>query len=86
MEARIDGHTTMLALFGSPVGHSGSPAMYNYSFEQKKPHIILWDLLYKYNYFFLLLLAQTTIPITIINNGTTVIIANIILFSCSVAV
>lgn len=33
MEARIDGHTTMLALFGSPVGHSGSPAMYNYSFE-----------------------------------------------------
>ena len=52
----------------------------------KKPHIILWDLLYKYNYFFLLLLAQTTIPITIINNGTTVIIANIILFSCSVAV
>ncbi|CAJ2236905.1 shikimate dehydrogenase [Companilactobacillus paralimentarius] len=34
MEARIDGHTTMLALFGSPVGHSGSPAMYNYSFEQ----------------------------------------------------
>jgi len=34
MEARIDGHTTMLGLFGSPVGHSGSPAMYNYSFEQ----------------------------------------------------
>lgn len=33
MEARIDGHTTMLGLFGSPVGHSGSPAMYNYSFE-----------------------------------------------------
>ncbi|BDZ30154.1 shikimate dehydrogenase [Lactiplantibacillus sp. WILCCON 0030] len=35
MEARIDGHTTMLGLFGSPVGHSGSPAMYNYSFEKK---------------------------------------------------
>ncbi|MCS6155353.1 shikimate dehydrogenase [Lactiplantibacillus plantarum] len=34
MEARIDGHTTMLGLFGSPVGHSGSPAMYNYSFEK----------------------------------------------------
>ncbi|MCQ7013123.1 shikimate dehydrogenase, partial [Clostridioides difficile] len=33
-EARIDGHTTMLGLFGSPVGHSGSPAMYNYSFEK----------------------------------------------------
>lgn len=34
MESRIDGHTIMLGLFGSPVGHSGSPAMYNYSFEQ----------------------------------------------------
>ncbi|VDG21173.1 shikimate 5-dehydrogenase [Lactobacillus plantarum JDM1] [Lactiplantibacillus mudanjiangensis] len=34
MESRIDGHTTMLGLFGSPVGHAGSPAMYNYSFEQ----------------------------------------------------
>lgn len=34
MEARIDGHTTMLGLFGSPVGHSGSPAMYNYSFSK----------------------------------------------------
>ncbi|MDO4680760.1 MAG: shikimate dehydrogenase [Aerococcus sp.] len=34
MESRIDGHTTMLGLFGSPVGHSGSPAMYNYSFEK----------------------------------------------------
>lgn len=34
MEARIDGHTTMLGLFGSPVGHSGSPAMYNYSFKK----------------------------------------------------
>ena len=35
MEARIDGHTTMLALFGSPVRHSGSPAMYNFSFQKQ---------------------------------------------------
>ena len=34
MEGRITGHTGLLALFGSPVGHSGSPAMYNYSFER----------------------------------------------------
>lgn len=34
MEARISGHTGLLALIGSPVGHSGSPAMYNYSFEK----------------------------------------------------
>ena len=34
MEARISGHTGLLALIGSPVGHSGSPAMYNYSFER----------------------------------------------------
>ena len=34
MEKRISGHTTLLALIGSPVGHSGSPAMYNYSFER----------------------------------------------------
>lgn len=33
MEKRISGHTGLLALIGSPVGHSGSPAMYNYSFE-----------------------------------------------------
>ena len=30
----ITGHTRLLALFGSPVKHSGSPAMYNYSFER----------------------------------------------------
>ena len=30
----ITGHTRLLALFGSPVKHSGSPAMYNYSFEK----------------------------------------------------
>lgn len=34
MEKRISGTTRLLALFGSPVGHSGSPAMYNYSFEK----------------------------------------------------
>ena len=32
MENRISGRTGLLALFGSPVGHSGSPAMYNFSF------------------------------------------------------
>lgn len=32
MEKRISGKTRLLALIGSPVGHSGSPAMYNYSF------------------------------------------------------
>lgn len=30
----ITGTTRLLALIGSPVGHSGSPAMYNYSFEE----------------------------------------------------
>ena len=30
----ISGHTQMLCLIGSPVGHSGSPAMYNYSFQK----------------------------------------------------
>lgn len=34
MESRITGTTGLLALIGSPVGHSGSPAMYNYSFER----------------------------------------------------
>lgn len=34
MENRISGTTGLLALIGSPVGHSGSPAMYNYSFER----------------------------------------------------
>lgn len=31
---RISGTTGLLALIGSPVGHSGSPAMYNYSFDR----------------------------------------------------
>jgi len=30
----INGHTRMLCLIGSPVGHSGSPVMYNYSFQK----------------------------------------------------
>lgn len=34
MESRITGHTGLMALIGSPVGHSGSPAMYNYSFQK----------------------------------------------------
>jgi shikimate dehydrogenase len=34
MENRITGHTGLMVLLGSPVGHSGSPAMYNYSFER----------------------------------------------------
>lgn len=37
----ISGRTTLLGLIGSPVGHSGSPAMYNYSFE-------LLDMDYRY--------------------------------------
>ncbi|MGN1230496.1 MAG: shikimate dehydrogenase [Anaerotignum sp.] len=34
MEKRITGRTGMYCLIGTPVGHSGSPAMYNYSFAQ----------------------------------------------------
>lgn len=33
MENRISGRTSLLALFETPVGHSGSPAMYNFSFQ-----------------------------------------------------
>lgn len=33
MANQITGHTRLYCLIGSPVGHSGSPAMYNYSFE-----------------------------------------------------
>lgn len=36
MEQRIKGSTGMLCLIGSPVGHSGSPAMYNFSFQYNK--------------------------------------------------
>lgn len=34
MERRISGKTGLMGLIGSPIGHSGSPAMYNYSFEK----------------------------------------------------
>ncbi|NTW72251.1 MAG: shikimate dehydrogenase [Eubacteriaceae bacterium] len=34
MEKRITGKTSLYSLIGSPVDHSGSPAMYNYSFEK----------------------------------------------------
>lgn len=33
MENRISGRTKLICLLGSPVGHSGSPAMYNFSFQ-----------------------------------------------------
>jgi len=33
MEKRIDGRTGLYALCGTPVGHSGSPAMYNFCFQ-----------------------------------------------------
>ena len=36
MEQRIKGTTGLLALIGTPVGHSGSPAMYNFSFQYHK--------------------------------------------------
>lgn len=36
MEERIKGSTGLLALIGSPIGHSGSPAMYNFSFRYHK--------------------------------------------------
>ncbi|SFG67307.1 shikimate dehydrogenase [Lachnospiraceae bacterium C7] len=34
MKKDITGKTKLLALIGSPVGHSGSPQMYNYSFDK----------------------------------------------------
>lgn len=34
MEKRISGTTGLLSLIGTPVDHSGSPAMYNYSFQK----------------------------------------------------
>lgn len=37
----VSGRTGLLGLIGTPIGHSGSPAMYNYSFE-------LLDMDYKY--------------------------------------
>lgn len=35
MEKRISGTTGLFCLLGSPVGHSGSPAMYNFSFQKQ---------------------------------------------------
>lgn len=35
MEKRISGTTGLYCLVGSPVGHSGSPAMYNFSFQKQ---------------------------------------------------
>ncbi|GAB5056695.1 shikimate dehydrogenase [Companilactobacillus alimentarius] len=35
MEKRISGTTGLFILLGSPVGHSGSPAMYNFSFQKQ---------------------------------------------------
>ena len=34
MKKKITGHTGVLAVYGSPIKHSGSPEMYNYSFER----------------------------------------------------
>ena len=34
MMEKLSGKTTLLGLIGSPVSHSMSPAMYNYSFER----------------------------------------------------
>lgn len=34
MQQSISGKTNMFCLIGSPVGHSGSPAMYNYGFQK----------------------------------------------------
>lgn len=35
MEKHISGTTGLFTLLGSPVGHSGSPAMYNFGFKQQ---------------------------------------------------
>ena len=41
----ITGHTGLLALIGSPVGHSGSPATWNFSFDR----LGMWPLTSKKN-------------------------------------
>ena len=33
MEKRISGYTGLMGLFGSPIGHSASPEMYNFCFQ-----------------------------------------------------
>lgn len=45
MENRITGHTKLYCLIGSPVGHSGSPAMYNYSFAAQEWTALIWPLM-----------------------------------------
>ena len=37
----INGKTELFCLIGSPVGHSGSPAMYNYSFQKTKSELCI---------------------------------------------
>ncbi len=44
MEKRISGHTGLMALFGTPVGHSGSPAMYNFSFQHDGLRLCLYGI------------------------------------------
>lgn len=45
MEKRISGHTGLMALFGTPVGHSGSPAMYNFNFGMMDWIMRIWHLM-----------------------------------------
>ena len=33
MDTRISGKTRLLGVFGTPIRHSGSPVMYNFSFD-----------------------------------------------------
>ena len=33
MDTRISGKTRLLGVFGTPIKHSGSPVMYNFSFN-----------------------------------------------------
>ena len=45
----INGRTGFFCLIGSPVGHSGSPAMYNYSFQKTEQDYVYlaFDVAYK---------------------------------------
>lgn len=46
MEQRIKGTTGLMMLIGSPVGHSGSPDMYNFSFRyHKQDYAYIWLLI-----------------------------------------
>ena len=42
MEQRIKGTTGLMMLIGSPVGHSGSPDMYNFSFRYHKTGLCIY--------------------------------------------